>query len=327
MSLTPWPRLVTLLAAATLATALPMHARAQKYPERPLRIIVPFPAGDGIDLQARLIGQQLAERLGQQVLVDNRPGAGTLIGTEAAVKAPADGYTILLITTTFAINPSLHPKVPYDPQKDFTPLIQTTAIPLIVVASNQFAPNNLPEMLALAKQKPGQLSMGNSGIGTSAHIAMELLRMSAGIQYVHVPYKGIPPALIDLISGQLNMLSTSPAQVMGSIREGKIKALGVTGAKRMAQLPNVGTVLEAGMPGAEAYAWIGLVMAAATPRDIVTRLNREIGAILAGPELKTRFNNDGAEVIGGTAEAFGAHIANELQKWAKVIRDAGIKPQ
>jgi len=325
VSLKPW---IACLLYTTLAVGPAPHAAfAQKYPERPVRIIVPFPAGDGIDLQARLIGQQLGDRLGQQVLVDNRPGAGTLIGTEVAVKAPADGYTILLVTTTFAINPSLHPKVPYDPLKDFTPLIQTTAIPLIVVAGTQFAPNTLQEMIALARQKPGQLSMGNSGIGTSAHIAMELLRMSANVQYVHVPYKGIPPAMIDLLNGQLNMLSTSPAQVMGAIREGKIKAIGVTGAKRMAQLPNVGTVLEAGMPGAEAYAWIGLVMGAATPRDIVVRLNREIGAILAAPELKARFNNDGAEVIAGTPEAFGAHIASELQKWAKVIKEAGIKPQ
>ena len=320
-----WSVGVGMLTAALFAAAPP--AQAQKYPERPLRIIVPFPAGDGIDLQARLIGQHLAERLGQQVLIDNRPGAGTLIGTEAAVKAPADGYTILLITTTFTINPSLHAKVPYDPLKDFTPLIQTTAIPLIIVAGPQFPASNLPEVIALARQKPGQLSMGNSGIGTSAHIAMELLRMSAGLDYVHVPYKGIPPAMIDLMSGQLNMLSTSPAQVMGSIREGKIKAIAVTGTRRMAQLPNVGTVQEAGVAGYDASAWIGMVMHAGTPRDIVARLNREIASILAIAELKARFNNDGAEVVAGTPEAFGAHIGAELQKWARVIRDAGIKPQ
>jgi tripartite-type tricarboxylate transporter receptor subunit TctC len=306
---------------------LPAAAQAQKYPDKPIRVIVPFPAGDGIDIQARLIGQHLTERLGQQVLVDNRPGAGTLIGTEAAVKAPADGYTILLVTTTFSINPSLHPKVPYDPVKDFTPLIQTTAIPLIIVGGPQFSASNLKDMLALARQKPGQLSMGNSGIGTAAHIAMELLRMSAKIDYIHVPYKGIPPAMVDLVSGQLNMLSTSPAQVMGAIREGKIKAIAVTGARRMAQLPEVGTVAEGGLPGYEAYAWIGMVMPAGTPKDIVTRLNREIASILAIPDLKARFNNDGAEVVAGTPEAFGAHINTELAKWSRVIKEAGIKPQ
>ena len=326
-------RTMRLVAKALIGVALAGGGAAQaqstiqKYPERPIRIIVPFPAGDGIDIQARLIGQHLSERFGQQVLVDNRPGAGTLIGTEAAVKAPPDGYTILLVTTTYTINPSLHPKVPYDPLKDFTPLIQTTAIPLIVVGSPQFAPNNLAEVINLARQKPGQMSMGNSGIGTSAHIAMELLRMSAKLDYVHVPYKGIPPALVDLMSGQLNMLSTSPAQVMGAIREGKIKALAVTGSKRMALLPNVGTVAEAGLPGFEATAWIGMVMPAGTPREIVARLNGEIAAILNRPEIKARFNNDGSDVIASTPEAFGAHINSELQKWSKVIKDAGIKPQ
>lgn len=321
--------IVQALLGVTLASVSAAQAQspAAKYPERPIRIIVPFPAGDGIDIQARLIGQHLTEKWGQQVLVENRPGAGTLIGTEAAVKAPADGYTILLVTTTYSINPSLHPKVPYDPLKDFTPLIQTTAIPLIVVASPTFAPNNLNEVIALARQKPGTMSMGNSGIGTSAHIAMELLRMAAKLDYVHVPYKGIPPAMVDLLSGQLNMLSTSPAQVMGSIREGKIKPIAVTGAKRMPLLPNVATVAESGMPGFEATAWIGLVMPAGTPRDIVAKLNSEIAAILNRPEIKARFNNDGSEIIASSPEAFGAHISSELQKWAKVIKDAGIKPQ
>lgn len=297
----------------------------QKYPERPIRIIVPFPAGDGIDIQARQIAQHLTEKLGQPVLVDNRPGAGTLIGTEAAVKAPADGYTILLVTTTYAINPSLHPKVPYDPIKDFTPLIQMTSIPLVLVAGNNFPANNLTEVIALSKQKPGQLSIGNSGLGTSAHIAMELMRMSSKMDFVHIPYKGIPPAMIDLLSGQLNMLSTSPAQVMGSIREGKIKAIAVTGQNRMPLLPNVGTVAEAGIPGFEATAWIGMVMPSGTPRDIVVKLNREIAFFLNQTEVKKRLNNDGSEVIAGTPENFGSHIGNELQKWSRVIVASGIK--
>ena len=190
----------------------------QKYPERPIRIIVPFPAGDGIDIQARQIAQHLTEQWSQPVLVDNRSGAGTLIRTEATAKSAADGYTLLLVTTTFAINPSLHPKVPYDPIKDFTPLIQLTSIPLVLVAGNSFPPNNLTEVIALGKQKPGQLSIGNSGLGTSAHIAMELMRMNSKMDFVHVPYKGIPPAMVDLLSGQLNLLSTSPAQDRKSTR-------------------------------------------------------------------------------------------------------------
>ncbi len=301
-------------------------ASAQQYPDRPIRIIVPFPAGDGIDIQARLIGQHLTERWGQPVLVDNRPGAGTLIGTELATKAPHDGYTLLLVTTTFTINPSLRTKVPYDPIKDFAPLIQTTAIPLIVVGSLKFEPNNFREVMALAKQKPNNVTMGNSGMGTAAHIGMAMLDSMAGIQFLHVPYKGIPPAVIDLLSGQLQMLVTSPAQVMGQIREGKLKPLAVTGTSRMPHLPNVGTVQEAGVPGYSAYAWIGLVVPSATPKDIVAKLNREIAAILNLPDIRTRLENDGSGIVASSPEAFGAHIRAELVKWEKVIRSAGIQP-
>jgi len=314
-----------MLRLIVLALLSATNAMAQQYPDKPIRIIVPFPAGDGIDIQTRLIGQHLTDRWKQQVLVDNRPGAGTLIGTELAAKAPGDGYNILVVTTTFTINPSLHPKVPYDPIKDFAPLIQTTAIPLIVVGSPSFAPNDFKEVLAMAKAKPNFVTMGNSGMGTSAHIAMAMVDSMAGTQFVHVPYKGIPPAVVDLISGQLQLLVTSPAQVMGQIREGKIKSIVVTGAKRMPQLPNTGTVQEAGIPGFEAYAWIGMVVPAATPKDIVAKLNREIASILNLPEIKGRFNNDGADVVAGTPEQFGAHIRAELVKWEKVIRTAGIK--
>jgi tripartite-type tricarboxylate transporter receptor subunit TctC len=301
-------------------------ASSQQYPDRPIRIIVPFPAGDGIDIQARLIGQHLTERWGQQVLVDNRPGAGTLIGTELATKAPHDGYTLLLVTTTFTINPSLRVKVPYDALKDFAPLIQTTAIPLIVVGSLKFEPNNFREVMALAKQKPNNVTMGNSGMGTAAHIGMAMLDSMAGIQFLHVPYKGIPPAVIDLMSGQLQMLVTSPAQVMGQIREGKLKPLVVTGTSRMPHLPNVGTVQEAGVPGYSAYAWIGLVVPSATPKDIIAKLNREIAAILNLPEIRTRLENDGSGIVASSPETFGAHIRAELAKWEKVIRSAGIQP-
>jgi tripartite-type tricarboxylate transporter receptor subunit TctC len=319
--------LAAALALAVATVAVTAFAQAGAYPERPIRIIVPFPAGDGIDLQARVIGQQLTERWNQRVIVDNRPGAGTLIATEIATRASPDGYNVLLVTTTFTINPSLHPKVPYHPEKDFAPLVQTTAIPLIVVAGPGFAPGSLPDVMALAKQKPGQLTMGNSGIGTAAHISMELLDSMAGIRFLHVPYKGIPPAVIDLVSGQLQMLVTSPAQVIGQIREGKLKPIVVTGARRMTQLPNVGTVREAGVADYEAYAWIGMVVPAGTPKDIVGKLNREIVAVLNTPDIRTRLTNDGSEVVAGTPDAFGAHIRSELAKWAKVIRSAGIKPQ
>jgi tripartite-type tricarboxylate transporter receptor subunit TctC len=305
---------------------LSIAAQAQ-YPERPIRIIVPFPAGDGLDIQARMIGQKLSERLGQPVVIDNKPGAGTLIGVEAAAKSPGDGYTILLVTTTYAINPSLRDKVPYDPLKDFIPLIQTTAIPLVVVASNGFAPNNFTEVMAMAKQKPGELTMGNSGMGTAAHIGMELLNGTAGIKFIHVPYKGIPPAMTDLISGRLQLLCTSPAQVMSTIREGKIKAVFTTGAKRMAQLPNVPTIQESGVAGYDVNAWVGLMVPAGTPDPIVQRLNREIASIINSPEIKTRLSNDGSEVVASSPEAFASHVRRELDKWGTVIRNAGIKAE
>ncbi len=304
--------------------SITVHA---EYPDRPIRIIVPFPAGDGLDIQARMIGQKLSERLGQPVVIDNKPGAGTLIGVEAAAKSPGDGYTLLLVTTTYAINPSLRDKVPYDPLKDFIPLIQTTAIPLVVVASNSFAPNNFSEVMALSKQKPGELTMGNSGMGTAAHIGMELLNSAAGIKFIHVPYKGIPPAMTDLISGRLQLLCTSPAQVMSTIREGKIKAVFITGAKRMSQLPNVPTIQESGVAGYDVNAWVGLMVPAGTPDPVVQRLNKEIASIINSPEIKTRLSNDGSEVVASSPEAFASHIRRELVKWGTVIRNAGIKAE
>ena len=315
---------LALLLSACLGSS---QVASAAYPERPIRIIVPFPAGDGLDLQARMIGQRLTERWGQQVIVDNKPGAGTLIGVEAASKAPADGYTLLLVTTTYAINPSLREKVPYDPIKDFAPLIQTTAIPLVVVGSNKFAPSNFADVLALARQQPATLTMGNSGIGTAAHIGMELLDSAAGVKVVHVPYKGIPPAMVDLISGDLQMLCTSPAQVMSAIREGKVKALAVTGSRRMSHLPAVGTVKEAGVDGYEVNAWVGLVAPAGVPVEILQKLNLEIASILAVPEVKDKLTIDGSEVVASTPEAFGKHIRSELDKWGTVIRKAGIKVQ
>ena len=317
-------KIATWLAGLTLVAS---GAAWAQYPDRPIRIIVPFPAGDGLDVQARLIGQKLSERLGQQVVIDNKPGAGTLIGMDAAVKSPGDGYTIVLVTTTYAINPSLRDRVPYDPLKDFTPVIQSTAIPLVVVASSAFSVNSFAEVLAQAKRKPGEFTMGNSGLGTAAHIGMELLNGMAGVKFTHVPYKGIPPAMADLISGRLQMLCTSPAQVMGQIREGKIKALASTGARRMAQLPQVPTVREAGVAGYEVNAWVGYMVPSATPREVVQKLNREMAAIITSPEIRERLTADGSEVVANTPEAFAAHVRSELDKWSQVIKAAGIKAE
>jgi tripartite-type tricarboxylate transporter receptor subunit TctC len=312
--------------ALTLAAALFCSA-ALAYPDKPLRLIVPFPAGDGLDTQARMIADRLGPKLGQKVIVDNRPGAGTLIGVEAAKQATGDGHTLLLVTTTYAINPALRAKVPYDPINDFLPVIQTTAIPLVVVGSPSFAPNNFAEVLALARQQPGKLTMGNSGIGTAAHVGMELLDSMAGVKFNHVAYKGIPPAMTDLIGGQLQMLCTSPAQVMPMIREGKIKALGVTGATRMKLLPNVGTVQEAGVKDYVVTAWVGLMTRAGTTPAIVDRLNKEIAGILAEAEVAERLTADGSAIVASRPADFGRHIRTELDKWDRTIRDAGIPKQ
>ena len=325
------------LSAIALAVALahgPTSAQdtldvdAKSYPNRTIRIIVPFPPGGPADIVARFVGQRMSEDWGQPVVIENRAGGNTAIGAQAAARSSPDGYTLFApMDTTMVMNPLVTPNLPYDPLKDFAPLIQTTAIPLIVVGSPKFEPNNFREVMALAKQKPNNVTMGNSGMGTAAHIGMAMLDSMAGIQFLHVPYKGIPPAVIDLMSGQLQMLVTSPAQVMGQVREGKMKALVVTGTSRMPHLPNVGTVQEAGVPGYSAYAWIGLVVPSQTPRDIVVKLNREIASILNLPDIKARLENDGSAIVASTPEAFGAHIRAELVKWEKVIRSAGIKAE
>lgn len=314
------------IAAVLLSSLLALAAHGQDYPNRPIRIIVPFNAGDGLDLQVRMIGQQLTSRWGQQVLVDNRPGAGTMIGTEAGAKAAADGYTITLVTTSFAINPVLRAKVPYDPIRDFAPLMQTTATPAVLAASPSLQANSFKELMALAKQKPRYFTVGNAGVGTAGHIGTVLLEQSAGFELVHVPYKGIPTAILDLMSGQLQLLMTSPIQVLGPIREGKIKPIAVTGAKRMPHLPEVQTIREAGAPY-ELYGWVGMVVPAGTPRNIIARLNKEIGSILRSAELSSRFANEGAEVVASTPEEFGAYIRAEMDRWGKAIRAAHIQPQ
>jgi tripartite-type tricarboxylate transporter receptor subunit TctC len=314
------------LTAVLLTSLLAVAAHGQDYPNRPIRIIVPFNAGDGLDLQVRMIGQQLTSRWKQQVLVDNRPGAGTMIGTEAGAKAAADGYTITLVTTSFAINPVLRPKVPYDPIKDFAPLMQTTATPAVLAAAPSLQAKNFKELMALAKQKPRYFTVGNAGVGTAGHIGSVLLEQSAGFELVHVPYKGIPTAILDLMSGQLQLLMTSPIQVLGPIREGKIKPIAVTGSKRMPHLPDVETIRESGAPY-ELYGWVGMVVPAGTPKEIIAKLNKEIGAILRSPELSSRFANEGAEVVASSPEAFGAYIRAEMDRWGKAIRAANITPQ
>lgn len=328
-SIPPWSlrnglAALVLALVGSLAPLVAQAQAAQRFPEKPIHIIVPFTAGDANDVQMRTLGRHLSARWGQPVIVENKPGAGTMIATEYVAKAPPDGHTLLFITTSFSINPGLYPKVPYDPRKDFVPLIQTVSIPLIMVGSPQFAPNNVGEVIAYAKQNPGKVSVANSGTGTFGHIGMELLRSITGINFIHVPYKGIPPAMVDLLSGQVNLMATSPAQVIPQIKEGRIKAIGVTSAQRLPQLPNVPTLRESGV-AMEVNAWSGMAVPAGTPRDVVAKLNREIAGILNG-EMKAGLVADGLNIVAGTPEQFAAHIDSEVTRWAEVIRSGNIKP-
>jgi tripartite-type tricarboxylate transporter receptor subunit TctC len=308
--------------AAALLVGVP--ATAQNYPTRAVRIIVPFTPGGGADIQARALGQKLTERLGQQVLVDNRPGGGTVLATELTAKAPADGYTILFVTTTFAINASLR-KVPYDIVKDFAPVIHLTVQPNMLAAHPSLPANHPRELIRLAKERPGALTYGSAGSGTAAHVSMELMQMMSGAKLTHVPYKGAAQGLVDLMSGEIALFVTPPASLLPHIRQGKIKAIAVTTAKRARAAPGVPSIAEGGLPGYDASAWQGLVAPAGVPQEIVSRLNREINSILGLADVRERIEAEGAEPVGGTPEAFGAHIVKEHAKWSKVVKFSGAK--
>lgn len=317
-------KLPNILLCASAAACIAAPVLAQNYPTRPVRIIIPFTPGGGSDIQGRALAQRLTERLGQQVIVENRPGAGTVLATEFASKAPADGYTVLFVTTTFAINPSLR-KVPYDILKDFSPLIYLTAQPNMIAAHPSLPANHPRDLLRIAKERPNALTYGTAGAGTAAHVSMELMQMMSGAKLTHVPYKGGAQGIVDLMSGQIALFVTPPASLLGHIKQGKLKPIAVTTAKRAAAAPNVPTVAEGGIPGYEATAWQGLVVPAGVPREIVGRLNKEINAIIQLPDVRERIEADGAEPMGGSPEAFGEHIRREYAKWSKVVKVSGAK--
>jgi tripartite-type tricarboxylate transporter receptor subunit TctC len=326
------PRAETLriLARCALAVALAAAAAAaaaQGYPTRPVRMIIPFPPGGSNDIVGRMIAAQLGERLGHQVVVDNRGGAGGTIGTELAAKAPADGYTLLLISTAYAFNTSIYKKLPYDPVKSFAPVALLGSGPGVLVVNPALPVNSVAELIALAKERPGKLNNASAGIGSFQHLASELFRIQAGIQWLHVPYKGGGPAMMDLMAGQADASVGSLIQMLPHIRSGKLKALGTTGAKRSGVLPDVPTVAEAGVPGYEATNWWGILVPAGTPQAIVERLHRELGAVQASAETKRRFETEGAEAREMSPAEFGAFIAAETVKWARVVKEAGISAE
>ncbi|MBM3358162.1 MAG: tripartite tricarboxylate transporter substrate binding protein [Betaproteobacteria bacterium] len=316
-----------LLCAALIAAAGGEALAQAGYPARPVRIIVPSSAGGGTDIIARIITPKLSERLGQQVVVDNRPGAGSIIGNEIAAKSPPDGYTLLMAISTIAIHPSSHKKLPYDALRDFAPVTQTVSAPNILVVHPSLPVKSVKELISLARARPGQLNFGSAGSGTNPHLSMELFLSMAGLKMVHIPYKGSAPAIIDLLAGHVVVMTATMLTGIPHVRSGRLRALGITGAKRSGAVPEIPTVAETGLPGYEAVQWYGVLVPAQTPRDMIARLHSELVAVLQSPDIKQKFLSDGADPIGNTPEEFARFIRSETDKWAKVVRAAGIKPE
>ena len=310
------------------AAALPVVSRvanAQSYPTRPVRLIVPFAAGGGTDITARVMGQWLSERLGQQFVIDNRPGGGTNIGTEAVVRAPADGYTLLLAGSPAAINATLYDKLNYNFIRDIAPVAGIIRQPFVMAVHPSVPAKTVPEFIAYAKANPGRINMASAGTGAGSHVTGELFKMMAGVDMVHVPYRGAGPALTDLIAGQVQVYFATTVASIEYIRAGRLRALAVTTATRSDALPGIPTVDEF-VPGYEASSWYGVGAPKATPAEIIDKLNKEINAGLADPKMKARLADLGGDVLALSPADFGKLIADETEKWAKVIKFAGLKP-
>jgi tripartite-type tricarboxylate transporter receptor subunit TctC len=322
----PRRRFLHLTAGAAALPAVSRVAWAQAYPSRPVRVIVGFAAGGGVDIVARLIGQWLSERLGQPFVIENRPGASTNIATEAAVRAPPDGYTLLLVGTIAAINATLYDKLNYNFIRDIAPVAGLMLVPNVMVVNPSVPAKTVPEFIAYAKANPGKINMASSGSGSSLHVSGELFKMMAGVNLTHVPYRGTAPALTDVLSGQVQVVFSPMPGSIEYIRAGKLRALAVTTGMRSETLPDIPTVGEF-VPGYEASTWYGVGAPRNTPVEIVEKLNKEINAALADPKMKGRLADTGGTVLPGSAADFGKLIADEIEKWAKVIKFAGIKPE
>jgi len=313
--------------AAVLAAALMLASsavRAQTYPTRQITLIIPFAAGGSNDMVGRSIGRKLAEVWGQPVVVENRSGAGGMIGTSAVAAAPPDGYTLLLVSSTFTINPAIKKSMPFDTSKDFTPVAFIARSPLLVTASNKLPVKSAAELLALARSKPDQITYASSGLGSINQISAELIALSAGVKLMHVPYKGGAPALNDLLGGHVDVYVSSLPQVLQLAQSGQANALAVTSAKRTALLPNVPTLDESGISGFDLWSWWGIVGPAGMPANVVNALNSEIGKMLTSPELSQILANEGAEAKTMTPQQFGDLMRLETERWTKVAREANI---
>jgi tripartite-type tricarboxylate transporter receptor subunit TctC len=314
------------LCLALAAVSFCLSAQAQNYPTKPIRLIVPFAPGGGNDTVARAIAQQLTTALGQSVVVDNKAGAGGIIGADLAAKAPADGYTLFLGGVgSLAVNPQVMGKSPYDTFKDFAPIILLASAPSVVAVIPSLPFKTIQEMTAYAKANPNKLNYASNGNGSSAHVATVLYESMAGVDMAHIPYKGLAPAMTDLMSGQVQLMFSSVVAIVPHINNGKFRALAVTGAKRSPLLPNVPTLAESGLPGYEAGSWYGLLAPAGTPADIVRKINMESAKALRQTSVRDSLNGEGAEVVGGTPEEFARHIKLEYTRIGKMIADGRLK--
>jgi tripartite-type tricarboxylate transporter receptor subunit TctC len=316
-------RVVLVLYAVTLG-AFPTLASAQTYPQKPIRFILPFPPGGGTDTLGRIVGQKLGESLGQQVVIDNRPGAGANIGAELAAKSPPDGYTIFMGNVAHTINASLYSKLNYDLVKDFAPVTMLGLTANIVVVHPSVPAKSLKELIALAKARPGELNYASSGSGSSSHLAGELFKNMAHINMTHIPYKGGGPAVVNLISGEASVGFATMPSALPHVKAGKLRALAVTTSQRSQAAPDLPTVAEAGVPGYEASTWYCLLLPAGTPHDIVARLNAEMVKVLRHADVKNRLTGLGYEITTTTPEQLAAHIRSEIAKWGKVVKATGI---
>lgn len=316
-------RLLSLFVFLSLASA----AAAQAYPTKPIRLVVAQSAGGNADFVARAYAQRLSERVGQQIVVDNRAGGAGIIGAETVARALPDGYTLLLAPTGFSINVGLYPKLPYDPQRDFTAVSLLGMSYAVVVVGPQSPVRSVKDLIELAKAKPGQLHFASSGVAAATHLAGELFNSMAGVKMVHVPYKGAPPALVDLAAGRVDVMFASPPSAMPLVRSGRLRALATTGAKRAAYLPEAPTVAEAGVPGYQNTIWQALLAPAKIPPAVLTRLSRELADIAKQPELRERLAADGTEAIGSSPQEAAKHIASEIATYTKLAKAIGLKAQ
>jgi tripartite-type tricarboxylate transporter receptor subunit TctC len=311
--------------AALALSAYALGAHAQSFPTKQVRLVVPFAAGGSTDIVARTVGQKLNEMWGQPVIVDNRAGASTMIGTDIVAKAPPDGHTLLITPAPFTIVPSLAKKLPYDPHKDFAPITLINTTPLVVVVHPGVPVKSVKELIALAKSKPGALNFGSSGSGGSNHLAGELFNAMAGVKMVHVPYKGNAPALADLVGGHVDLVFNGLTSALPLIKSGRLRAVGVTSLKRASALPEIPTLDEQGLKGFQAVAWNGVTAPAGTPKNVIDKINADVVKVLSSPELLAKLKSEGSDPVGASVAEYTAFLRDEIAKWAKVIKAANIK--